>query len=355
MLFPPWTMQVHDRARPGPRARARRLTSTRPAPPDAPARAGPAAPAAPPPTPAAPSVPAPDGALARQQDRPEQDEDQRERAGGGFVETDLELVVDLGRQGLVAEDLEGAELGEHTRPTRMAPPEDGEAGPGPPSRSRTSGCGPSRGCAPPPLGPGRPMRRLAATGRYTRGYTATVITRTAAQKPPIEGKTARQPKLTTKSGIPSGMTTSTANIRRHGRSVRSMNQAASCRAPRTLQSRPRPTKRCSTPAPRSDGGTAGPELSPSDLDGLDHEEHERHEDDHGDETGQHGQQRRRPTAARTVVPGMPVAAHKSWASCSSLIASAPVPSSAIEMLLGCSFLKGVSGWAVVTPDAIGYS
>ena len=43
----------------------------------------------------------------------------------------------------------------------------------------------------------------------------------------MEGKTPRQPKLTTKSGIPSGITTRIAKRRRQGRSVRSTNQAAS--------------------------------------------------------------------------------------------------------------------------------
>jgi len=38
-----------------------------------------------------------------------------------------------------------------------------------------------------------------------------------------------------------------------------------------------------------------------------------------------------------------------------LIASAPVPSSSMEMSFGWSWWKGVSGCAVVTPEAIGYS
>ena len=52
-----------------------------------------------------------------------------------------------------------------------------------------------------------------------------VITSTAAQKPPKPGKMARQPKLTTKSGMASGTTSRTAQIRRPGRSVRSTSQA----------------------------------------------------------------------------------------------------------------------------------
>ena len=73
---------------------------------------------------------------------------------------------------------------------------------------------------------GSAPRRLAATGRNTKGYTARVMTSTAAQNPAMEGKMAFQPKLTTKSGMPSGMTTRMARRRRHGTSVRSTNHAA---------------------------------------------------------------------------------------------------------------------------------
>ena len=55
---------------------------------------------------------------------------------------------------------------------------------------------------------------------------ARVITSTAPQKPPKAGKMARQPKLTTKSGMPSGTTTRMAQRCRPGRSVRSTNQAS---------------------------------------------------------------------------------------------------------------------------------
>ncbi len=73
---------------------------------------------------------------------------------------------------------------------------------------------------------GSAPRRLAATGRKTNGYTARVMTSTAAQKPAMDGKMAFQPKLTTKSGMPSGITTRMARRRRHGTSVRSTNHAA---------------------------------------------------------------------------------------------------------------------------------
>ena len=60
---------------------------------------------------------------------------------------------------------------------------------------------------------------------------------------------------------------------------------------------------------------------------------------------------RNPTAGTDVTR----VRHRSWASCSSVIASAPVPSSAIEIGFGWSWLNGVSGLAVVTPESIGYS
>ena len=59
--------------------------------------------------------------------------------------------------------------------------------------------------------------------------------------------------------------------------------------------------------------------------------------------------------AAAVLISPRAAGHKSCASCSSLMASAPVPSWAMVMLLGCSWSNGVSGCAVVTPEAIGYS
>ena len=65
------------------------------------------------------------------------DQDDGERTGRRLVEADLELVVDLGRQGLVAEDLEGAELGQHDQPDQDRAPEDGQAG-------LTHGDGPER-------------------------------------------------------------------------------------------------------------------------------------------------------------------------------------------------------------------
>ena len=53
------------------------------------------------------------------------------------------------------------------------------------------------------------------------------MTTTAPRKPWIQVVSEAQPKLTTKSGMAKGTTTSTAQTRRPGRSVRSTHQAAS--------------------------------------------------------------------------------------------------------------------------------
>jgi hypothetical protein len=74
---------------------------------------------------------------------------------------------------------------------------------------------------------GSARRRLAATGRYTNGYTANVMTSTAPGNPDSPGASCTHPKLTTKSGTAIGSTRSTAHSRRPGRSVRSTNHAAS--------------------------------------------------------------------------------------------------------------------------------
>ena len=100
---------------------------------------------------------------------PEEHEDQGERAGGRLVEADLELVVDLGGQRLVAQDLERAELGQHDQPDQDRSRRGWPAGPGPRSPSRRCAPGPrprlraTSSCA------GSAARRLAATGRKTRG------------------------------------------------------------------------------------------------------------------------------------------------------------------------------------------
>ncbi len=55
------------------------------------------------------------------------------------------------------------------------------------------------------------------------------MTSTAAQKPLKAGKMAFQPKLTTKSGMPSGTTTSTAHMRRAGQ-VGALDEPSQARA-----------------------------------------------------------------------------------------------------------------------------
>ena len=97
------------------------------------------------------------------------------------------------------------------------------------------------------------------------------------------------------------------------------------------------------------------ELGPAHLDRLDDQEGQRKQDDDGDHDGDGREQRRQRASSPLVPSGRRSRAHKSWASCSSLIASAPVPSWAIVIPFGWSWSKGVSGCAVVTPEAIGYS
>ena len=84
---------------------------------------------------------APHGVLAGQQQRTEEHEDEGEGAGGRLVEPDLELVVDLRRQRLVAQDLEGAELGQHDQPDEDRSPEDRQ--PGLAHRDRPEGAHPA--------------------------------------------------------------------------------------------------------------------------------------------------------------------------------------------------------------------
>src|SRR5277367_1479310 len=66
----------------------------------------------------------------------------------------------------------------------------------------------------------------AATGRYTSGYSDSVMISTAAGYPCSPGSSDTQPKPTTKSGMPSGSTSATAHQRRPGSVVRSTHQAA---------------------------------------------------------------------------------------------------------------------------------
>ena len=47
---------------------------------------------------------------------------------GRLIEADQELRIDLGGQGVVAQDLEGAELGQHHQPDQHRPAEDGQTG-----------------------------------------------------------------------------------------------------------------------------------------------------------------------------------------------------------------------------------
>ena len=93
--------------------------------------------------------------VAAEDEQAEEDEHERERGGRGHVEGDVELGEDLGREGLVAEDLEGAVLGEQDERDEQAAAEDrasGLAERDPPERLQAPR---RRGCARPPPGRGR--------------------------------------------------------------------------------------------------------------------------------------------------------------------------------------------------------
>ncbi len=97
------------------------------------------------------------------------------------------------------------------------------------------------------------------------------------------------------------------------------------------------------------------QLGPADLDRLDDQERQWEQHDQGDEGGGARQQPRQGPPPGVVPANPPGRAHNSWASWSNLMASAPVPSSATVIPFGCNWSNGVSGCAVVTPEAIGYS
>ena len=78
---------------------------------------------------AAPAAPAP-GRLADEHQQPEQHEHERERAADGRRVAELELGVDLRRERLEAQDLEGAELGQQDQRDEQHPAERAPAGSG---------------------------------------------------------------------------------------------------------------------------------------------------------------------------------------------------------------------------------
>ena len=146
----------------------------------------------------------------------------------------------------------------------------------------------------------------------------------------MAGKMARHPKLTTKSGMPSGITTRMARSRRHGMSVRSTNHAASVptmalRMVTTTTSetvfqisvavRLRNRSWCSSAQPTCTAWTTRNTSGSSTA-----------TDTRTAPAVRRGGNRRRPPrrlrwSRRHTAPPR----HSSWASCSSLIASAPVP------------------------------
>ena len=208
---------------------------------------------------------------------------------------------------------------------------------------------------------GSAERRLAATGRKTSGYTASVITSTAAQNPPMEGNMARHPKLTTKSGMPSGITTRTANTRRNGQ-IGPLDEPCGQGADDRARTVTTTTERHRVPHQhrRQVAEQELVQLGPPHLDGLDDQEHERRA------------ARPETTTAMPVTDAADGSARPSGGVPGTAPSSPYRPSQQLRLLeeldrlrpgsefgdsdvVGLELAKGVSGCAVVTPDAIGYS
>ena len=199
---------------------------------------------------------------------------------------------------------------------------------------------------------------------------------TAPRKPRTAGATATHPKLTTKSGMPTGSTTSTAQYLRPGMSVRSTHQAASVpmtadaavttttsrtvfqsswavRWRKTSRPRPscpaRPTEWASRR--RKMRGRASRIATPTARTrtrrgrALERRLAETRPSSSGS-TSTTAISARRPAGVRT---------HRSWASWRSATALDPSPSSLSETGSGASWSSGVSPCAVVTPEPMAYS
>ena len=101
-----------------------------------------------------PAAAAAERALAGQHQQAEQDQHQGQRAGGGEA-VPVELGEDLGRERLVAEDLERAELGQQDQRDQQAAAEDGALGLAERDPGEGADAADARGCGPPPPGRGR--------------------------------------------------------------------------------------------------------------------------------------------------------------------------------------------------------
>ena len=297
----------------------------------------------------------PHGVLAGQQQRTEEHQDEGEGAGRRLVEPDLELVVDLRRQRLVAQDLEGAELGQHDQPDQDGSAEDGQTGLA--HRDRPERAHPAQSEAARHLLLGR-VRAPQAGGHREEDQG-------------IDGQGHHQhggpePADGGEDGAPSEAHHEIRDAERdHDEDgeetaaghVRPLDEPGGQGADDGAQ-RGDDDDQADRVPDQCRGETSEQELvqlRPPDLDGLDDEEHEGQQDGDRHQDGSGGEEGWQPAPAAAATVGREAHRHSSWASCSSLIASAPVPRSAMVMLFGCSWSNGVSGSAVVTPDAMGYS
>ena len=213
--------------------------------------------------------------LAREHEQAEEDEHERERRGGRYVEGDVELGEDLGGERLVAEDLKRAVLGEQHERDEQAAAEDRSAGLSegdPPERAAGV---PRRGCARPPPGRGRrcgSSRRPAdirvgkprASSRAPRrGTPAPMCSAMPSQSSPRSpGSPAAPPRARP---ILSGLA---------GRSARSATPPRS-RSPHTGTSPPRSISPCSTTGSPSTGGRSAHDRRDARAVGLDQQKAQR--------------------------------------------------------------------------------
>ena len=214
-----------------------------------------------------------------------EDQDQRERAPRRRVEADGELGVRLGRQRAEAEDFERTELGQADEGRRGPRPPRWPAALAPPSPSRKSSSRPEPEAAGDLLLGRVSLAQAGRDGKEHQGVDRQGHQQDRGPEPADRrGRRAFQPKLTTKSGIPSGMTTRTAIMRRPG-NVSPLDEPRQHRAHRRAHYRDHDREadgvahQFSSQVAEQQGVSVGPAR----LDGLDDEEHERGHHRQGDE------------------------------------------------------------------------
>ena len=294
------------------------------------------------------------GVLARQEQATEEHEDQGERAGGGLVEPDLELAVDLGGQRLVAQDLERTELSQHDEADQDRPSEDRRAGLSDGDRPEGVQAAETEAAGHLLL---RRVRRAQAGGH---GQEHQWVDRQGHHQDggpePADGGEHATPAEAHHEVGDAQRDHHQDRKEAAARQVGALHEPGGQRPDGDAQEHDHDDQRHGVP--HQHGGEVPEEelvqLGPAHLHRLDDQEHERQEHHDRDEDGGSRQQRREAAVPRPRTSPRR-SGHRSCASCRSLIASAPVPSSAIVIPFGWSVSNGVSWCAAVTPDAMGYS